>query len=246
MADGERPGLRELVARGRSHYENGEYSEAATCFQEVLREKAPYADVYDMLGVIYHQEGRLAEAEQMFNEALRLNPAYTEAALNLVVTCNDLGKYAEAKAIYEKAMAASKQAPRELDPFAKGKIANMHAEISQAYQDAGMVPEAVQELERAVALCPGFADLRTKLATLYRDTNETARAREQLEAAREANPNYGQARLLLGVMHLTAGEYDAAIGEFDAVLSRDAENKSALMYRKLADAQRARSEHPGT
>ena len=45
-------------------------------------------------------------------------------------------------------------------------------------------------------------------------------------------------------MHLSAGEYDAAISEFDAVLLRDGDNKSALMYRKLADAQRARSERP--
>jgi Tfp pilus assembly protein PilF len=122
----------------------------------------------------------------------------------------------------------------------------MHAEISQAYQDAGMVPEAISELERAVGLCPSFADLRTKLAIMYRDNNQTARSREQLEAAREANPNYGQARLLLGVMHLSAGEYDLATAEFDAVLGRDPENKSALMYRKLAEAQRARSEHPAT
>ena len=46
-------------------------------------------------------------------------------------------------------------------------------------------------------------------------------------------------------MHLSAGEFDSAIAEFDAVLLRDGENKSALMYRKLAEAQRARSEHPG-
>jgi tetratricopeptide (TPR) repeat protein len=147
MADGEKPGLRELVARGRAHYENGEYADATVCFTEVLRENAPYADVYDMLGVIYHQEGRLAEAEQMFNEALRINPAYTEAALNLVVTCNDLGKYAEAKAVYEKAMAASKRAPRELDPFAKGKIANMHADIGSAYRAVSLYEEAVREYE---------------------------------------------------------------------------------------------------
>ena len=61
MDDGEKAGLRELAARGRAHYENGEYPEATACFTEVLNEKAPYADVYDMLGVIYHQEGRLAE-----------------------------------------------------------------------------------------------------------------------------------------------------------------------------------------
>jgi Flp pilus assembly protein TadD len=100
MVDGGRAaGLRDLVARGRAHYQAGEHVQAVACLTEVLREKAPYPDVYDMLGFIYHQEGRLAEAEEMFREALRLNPAYTEAALNLVVTCNDLGKYAEAKTI---------------------------------------------------------------------------------------------------------------------------------------------------
>ena len=53
MADaGERTGLRELVARGRAYYEGGEYAEAEACLTEVLREKAAYADVYDMLGVI--------------------------------------------------------------------------------------------------------------------------------------------------------------------------------------------------
>ena len=75
MADGERSSaLRELVKRGRTHYVAGEYPEAIACLTEVLREKAPYADVYDMLGVMYHQDGRLAEAEEMFQEALKSTP----------------------------------------------------------------------------------------------------------------------------------------------------------------------------
>jgi Tfp pilus assembly protein PilF len=198
-----------------------------------------------MLGVISHAHGDFAQAEQYFEKAVDLNPNYTEAQLNLMVTYNDLGKYDAARQIYGQIRHRGAGGLAKADPFAKGKIANMHAEISQAYLDAGMVPEAVSELERAVALCPGFADLRAKLAILYRDTNQPVRAREQLEAAREANPNFGQALLLLGVMHLSAGEHDAAIREFDAVLGRDADHKSALMYRKLAEAQRSRSEHPG-
>ena len=235
MAEIERAGLRELVARGRSHYENGEYSEAATCFQEVLREKAPYADVYDMLGVIYHQEGRLAEAEQMFNEALRLNPAYTEAALNLVVTCNDLGKYAEAKAIYEKAMATSKQAPRELDPFAKGKIANMHAELGSVYRAVNLYEEAVREYEHALALCPTFVDIRSELGNTRREMGDLTGAIRELEQVRAESPRFVGGRLKLGLVYYAAARRDDAAAEWRAVLAADAENREAKMYLALLD-----------
>ena len=107
-----------------------------------------------------------------------------------------------------------------------------------------MPSEALIELERAVALCPTFADLRTRLATLYRDTGQKERAREQLEMAKQHNPNYVQARVLLGVALLSAGEYDAAIGEFEDVLQRDAEHKGAQMYLKIAQTQQRQSLFP--
>src|SRR4029078_2318996 len=97
-----------------------------------------------VLGCIVHQWGRLTEAEGMFKQALQINPAYTEAALNLAVTYNDLGKYREAKEFYKRALAASNSAPRSLDPCAKGKIANMHAEIGAAYHAVGMYADAVR------------------------------------------------------------------------------------------------------
>jgi tetratricopeptide (TPR) repeat protein len=122
----------------------------------------------------------------------------------------------------------------------------MHAELSQAYQDAGMLAEAIAELERGVHLCPNFADLRTRLAVLYRDAGQVTRAREQLELARNANPTYAQARVLLGVMMLSAGELESAEAEFQTVLSQDADNKGAQMYLKLARSRIASSERPPT
>ncbi len=237
--------VKQLLLLGREHYQKRELDKAEYLLKQVVAETDRFADVFDMLGVISHSKGDFTQAEHYFEKAVSLNPNYTEAQLNLMVTYNDLGKYDSARQIYTQIRHRGAGGLAKGDPFAKGKIANMHAEISQAYQDAGMVPEAVQELERAVALCPTFADLRTKLAVLYRDTNQPERAREQLETARQSNPNYGQARLLLGVMHLSAGEFGPAIQEFDAVLARDADNKNAVMYRRLAEAQRSRSEQPG-
>lgn len=233
--------LKQLLLLGREHYQKREYDKAEYLLKQVVGQTDRFADVFDMLGVIAHSQGDFAEAERHFEKAVRLNPNYTEAQLNLMVTYNDLGKYDAAREIY--ARIRTRGGPGGIgDPFAKGKIANMHAELSQAYNDAGMVTEAIAELERAVALCPGFADLRTRLAVLYRDNGRPERAREELERARSANPNYAQARVLLGVMMLSAGELEHAENEFQTVLDREPDNKGAQMYLKLVRSRISGSE----
>ena len=236
--------LKQLLLLGREHYQKRELEKAEYLLKQVVQQTDRFADVFDMLGVIAHSQGDFTQAEQYFERAVSLNPNYTEAQLNLMVTYNDLGKYDSAREIYGKIRGRASGNAGQADPFAMGRIANMHAEISQAYHDAGMPAEAVQELERAIGLCPTFADLRTRLATLYRDLGQKERAREQLEMAKKHNPNYVQARVLLGVAMLSAGEYDPAIQEFEAVLARDAEHKSAQMYLKIAQNQRGRSSYP--
>jgi len=236
--------LKQLLLLGREHYQKREFDKAEYLLRQVLAATDRFADVFDMLGVIAHGRGDFELAESHFERAVGLNPNYTEAQLNLMVTYNDLGKYDRARELYAKIRHRGQGGAGKGDPFAKGKIANMHAEISQAYADAGMVPEAIHELERAVGLCPQFSDLRLRLATLYRDTGSPDRAREQLERALETNGRYAPARVALGVLLLGAGDYDAAIREFDTVLESDAENRSAQMYLRLANAQRERSERP--
>ncbi len=235
--------LRQLLLLGREHYEKREFEKADHLLKQIVQHTDRFADVFDMLGVIAHAQGDFEGAERHFEKAVTLNPNYTEAQLNLMVTYNDLGKYDSAREVYARIRGRAAGGDGPADPFVMGKIANMHAEVSQAYQDAGMVAEAVIELERAVALCPTFADLRTRLATLYRDTGHMDRAREQLEIVKQHNPTYIQARVLLGVAMLSAGEHEAAIGELSAVLERDPAHKSAQMYLKIAQSRPGNSEN---
>lgn len=228
--------IKQTLLLGREHYAKREFDKAEPLLREVAKKTDRYADVFDMLGVIAHSKGSFMLARDWFERALILNPYYTEAQLNLMVTLNDLGDTEGARKVYGMLRQRGGKSGT-LDPFAKGKIANMHADVSQAYSDLGMHVEAIGELEKAVALCPHFPDLRTKLGMYYRDTGERERAREQFEIAARDNPDYLQARLMLGVLHLTSGDHAAAEAEFQTVLGKDPENTSARMYLRVLKAQ---------
>src|SRR5882724_9125421 len=135
--------LKQLLTLGRGYFEKKQYSQAEKYLTQVVEQNQSFADVYNMLGVLYHDQGQFARAQRAFEAALRINPAYTDAALNLAVIYNDMGKYAEAKQVYQAALSRQRSSPNQMDPFVKGKIANMYAEIGEVYLSTGMVEEAI-------------------------------------------------------------------------------------------------------
>jgi len=226
---------KQLLSLGREHYEKREFDKAEHYLRQVLeRDQAKFADVYNMLGVIHHDRGRFEEARGCFEEALAINPNYTEAALNLAVTYNDLGRYDEAKRIYQAALSHGHEAPGMVDPFVKGKIANLHAQVAQAYADAGLTAEAMHELRKAVLLCPKFADLRLRLANLYRQSGDMQAARFELEEAVRGKPEYVPARVALGVVLLALGESKTAENHWERAVELEPDNKTAQMYLRMA------------
>ena len=230
---------KQLLALGREHYEKREFDKAEHYLLQVVDRGVEFADVYNMLGVIFHDRGQFEEAQAKFESALAINPRYTEAALNLAVTYNDLGRYDEAKKIYQGAIAAGEEAPGKMDPFVKGKIANLHAETAQAYSDAGLLSEAMHEYRKAVILCPHFADLRLRLANLYRQQGDLEAAKYELREALGHRPKYVPARVALGVVLLGLGEKGKAREEWEAALDADADHKAAKMYLRMLDGSEA-------
>jgi tetratricopeptide (TPR) repeat protein len=230
---------KEQLLLGREHYQKGEYDRAEQVLAQVLQVSDQYADVHNMLGFILHGRGDLAAAERFFERAVELNPGYTEALLNLAVTYNDLGKYEASRRVYSEIKMAGGEGGK-LDTFARGKIANMHAGVAQAYLDAGARDEAIEEMKKAVALGPGFPDLWARLGSIHRDMGNLALAREAYETALGAAPKYVHARVLLGVTLLSMGDPEAAAAAWQEVLTVEPDNKSAKMYLRMVEAQRSK------
>jgi tetratricopeptide (TPR) repeat protein len=236
--------LKERLLLGREHYAKREYEKAEQLLREVLEQDDRFADVHDMLGVMAHARGNFLQAEHHFERALAINPAYTEAALNLAVTYNDRGKYEAAREIYARIKGKPSGTLAAIDPFARGKLANMHADLATAYADFGLAREAIAELEKAVLLCPQFADLQTRLGNLLREAKDLARARMHYEAAVAAKPNYVPARVQLGVTLLALGELSGAEEQWNKVLETEPDNTQAKMYLRVLASQRSKSERP--
>src|SRR5450432_4174880 len=87
--------LRQMLTLGRGFFEKRQFPEAERYLSQVVERSQSFADVYNMLGTIYH----------------------------------DQGQYARAQRVYDAALKRSSKTPGALDPFVKGKIANMYAEI---------------------------------------------------------------------------------------------------------------------
>jgi tetratricopeptide (TPR) repeat protein len=224
--------INELLKLGKECFENKIYEDALKHFNAIIKKNVHFADVYNMMGLIYHEHGKFTKAQESFEKALKLNPNYTEAALNLAVTYNDIGKYKEAKDIYLKAKDSTKE-PGEIDGFVKGKLANMHAEIGHVYKEMRMYDEAIEEYRKALTLRPKFIDIKTKLADTYREMGNIDKAIKEYVDAKKIDKNSSGIGINLGIAFYTSGKINKAKETWEEVLIHDQNNKKAKMYLNL-------------
>jgi tetratricopeptide (TPR) repeat protein len=230
------------LRKGREHYESKEFGKAEAYLAKVIEAGIRFADVMNMMGVIYHGKGQLTIAQDYFNKALSINPNYIEAALNLAVTYNDLGLYPKAKALYQHITKLKEERDDKIDPFAKGKLANMHADLAEAYGEVGNLVAAIEQYRQALRLCPDFIDIRTRLGQVLRDAGQLEAACEEFENVKVTKPSYLPARFSLGITYLALGDRELAKREWAAVLEADPENTTAEMYLKMVDQMIAQDE----
>jgi tetratricopeptide (TPR) repeat protein len=226
---------RRSLILAREAYAERDWERADLALRQILGDVEAYADVHNMLGVIAHTRGNLIAAEHHLERALQINPHYTEAALNLTITYNDRGKYEQARELHTQ-LREQAEIP-SLDQFAYGRIANMHAEVAQAYLDARMPRDAIRELEKAVALAPHFPDLQTRLATLLRENGEPIAARAHCQAAVARRPSYVPAHLGMGLALLAIGDTAGARMAWEHARELDPDNVQAKLYLRTLPAK---------
>lgn len=228
------PWAQQILDAANEHYARAEYPLAQPYYEKLVQQGLRYPDVLNRLGVIYHLNARLPEARWCFEQALEVNSGYLEAALNLTVTCNELGEYGSGVRSLERAQSHSDSSN---DAYRRGKVANLHRALAQAYIELERPEDAIHEFGRALRLCPGFHDIRLELARLLRLRGNVRGAREELTLVLQLDPGHYDARALLGVIEIETGDRGQGLRHLREVVDRCADHPVAKAYLQQAEPE---------
>ena len=220
--------------RGKDAFMRNDFEEALRFLTQALELNPEYADLYCMIGVIYHDKGQFSEAVKCFSKALEINPSYTEAKINLMILLQDIGRFDKASNILRHIQNSDDSFPQSPDPMAKNKLANLHAVTGDMYLMLDLHESAIKEYEEALSHRAGFADIRLKLAKAYKDSGQFEISEVQCRACLKAKPDYVDARIFLGAVLMAQGRRTQAIDAWKQVLALDPEREEAVRYLHMA------------
>lgn len=223
-----------LLAQARERFAVQDYYGAAHLLEEILASGRSFADAHHLLGLslalLGHKERALAE----FERALALNPRYIEANIHRGILLSELGRGEEAEEAFRSATVHGAASNGGFSRPVSSRLANLHAELGEAYAEAGALSDAIAELRRAVALGPAFHDLRYRLARLLLEASRPLEAREELERILAEHAGFLDAQASLGLAHYLAGDATAAAEIWGQCRARRPKNARIEAYLAMA------------
>lgn len=153
------------------------HEEAVAVFREGLQRNPDSADFHFNLGTAYDKLGRFDELVSEMQEAIRLDPRHADALNYLGYTFAERDmRLEEAAGLVQRALVIKPQNGYYLDSLA------------WAYFKMGRLPEALEEMKRAVAVVPDDPVFFEHLGEIYLTNNLPNDAREAWLRSLELDP----------------------------------------------------------
>lgn len=229
---GESARARQAYARAIELEAAGNHPGALSLLWEAAGLAPRDADVQIRLGEALERIGALDAAVEAYRLALTARPDFRTASNNLILALVKAGRGAEA---VQRARALVAAAPDDADRlFTLGlaqseqrvadaiasfrrvlEIAPRHAlaryNLALVLRRADRLPEAIEELERTLAIEPR-AEAHYTLGVIYWHQGDVERAARALRAAAAARPDYADAHDTLGAVLKSARDWKGAAG----------------------------------
>lgn len=201
----------QLVEQARERFGLEDYYGAIHLLEECVANGRAFADAFNLLGLCYGLVDQPERALEAFDRALDLNPHYVEALMNRGVVLASVGRADEALEAFDAARSSGGSAPGgELPRHHAAGLANQHAALGEAYAEAGRLPEAIVQYQRALELGPAFHDLRYRLGQFLVEAGRTLEARDAFGAVVQARPHSPDPRSAFGLACYLSGDSQTA------------------------------------
>jgi protein O-mannosyl-transferase len=162
--------------------DKGQTDKAIGHYQEALRLKPAYADIYYNLGLAFGKKGQLDEAISQLQEAIRLNPDHFQAHNNLGVAFGMKGQTDKAIHQYQEAI--------RLNP----DCADAHYNLGVILGRNGRLDEAISQFVETIRLSPDHFQAHNNLGSVLYQRGGTGEAIRQFQEALRLKPDYAEAR----------------------------------------------------
>jgi tetratricopeptide (TPR) repeat protein len=221
---------------GRRRYLSGDLDGALEEFDRFLRTRRGFADVHYMVGTLLERKRELPAAIRSLEEALALNPGYVEALLALASFREQQGDFDRSRELTERAHALLGPTRGGLDSTTRAKLANLQAELGDAFREAGVLRDAVDAYRKALDRCPQFHDVRHRLAIALRELGRPDAALTEFRRVLQGNPRFLAASVQLAVTLYSLGRSEEACAQLRGVLAEDPARDDARMYLRILGA----------
>lgn len=225
----------QLLSQAKEHFALEDYYGTIHLLEELCESGRAFADAHHLLGLSCHLVGQPERALEEFDRALELNPRYVEAHLHRGIVLTELGRPDEAEISFASAKQTDGPAQLGLPRDQSGKLANLHAQLGEAYVEAGKLDRAIEQYQVALELGPSFHDLKYRLARLLIDAGRTLEARQVLEEVVEARPGYAEGRATLGLACYLSGDADTARKIWTETVEKQPGESRAKAYLSMLD-----------
>jgi tetratricopeptide (TPR) repeat protein len=191
-----------------AHYEAGQYPEAATQLEKLVRKVPESFEVQELVGLVYAAQSQYDKANPHLEKAVRLQPNSATARTNLGNNLLRLDKLALAEQQFKKAAA---MAPRDYEASHN---------LGEFYVRADKGPEAIPFLERAQRINPSSYDNGYDLSLAYLSTGRLSDARKLIQDLAKRKDT-AELHDLLGEVEEKDSHFVAAANEFQAAAQRE-------------------------
>ncbi len=187
-------------------FSQGQFAEAASCFQQVLRLDSRQVEAHIGLGNAQLQQGQYDAAAQSYRQALTLVPHHVHAHINLGNALMNLGFFPDAVACFQEAL--------RIDP----EHTHAYYNLGKALLSQGLFAEAGSCFRQTLRLDPGNANAYFNLGHALKEQKQWSEAVACYRQTLVINPNRADAFIYLAHAHWDLGQIEEAIACFRQAL----------------------------
>jgi tetratricopeptide (TPR) repeat protein len=210
-----------------------DYIDAIHWLEKAVERDAKNADALYYLGRAYYTKGRRDEAREAFTTVLNLDPHNVKAENNIGLILETDGKVDAALDAYRSAIAWQEGSPHPSE--------QPYVNLGNLLMEQGQTKEAIEALEKAVALAPDNAYCRLTLGVSYHKIGRLEDAQEQLKRATQVDPENAVAHYQLGRVYKDMHAMDRAQAELDHAQA-EVDHVQAEFDRAQGEFDRAQAE----